>query len=152
MDIIGRLKNQDEWYKYLLYKTEQGNLREKDIDELRAFIESKEYLQTVELIQNGGMFSAPKKTLVAKSNNSKKRAVYTFSREENYVLKLITFMLRDYDDIFAPNLYSFRKERGVKRATNDLRRIRNLDEYYVYKVDISDYFNSVDINMLKHML
>ncbi len=152
MDIISRLKNQDEWRAYLKYKTEQGNINEKDIEMLFEFIESKAYLRTVEHIQNGGIFSAPKKTLVAKSNNSKKRAVYTFKDDENYVLKLITFMLRDYDDIFAPNLYSFRKERGVKRATNDLRKIRNLDEHYVYKVDISDYFNSVDINLLKPQL
>lgn len=152
MDIINRLINPDEWHKYLTYKTEQGNLSEKDISLLSSFIENKEYIKTVECILNSGLFSAPKKTLVAKSSNSKKRAVYTYNREENYVLKLITFMLRDYDDIFAPNLYSFRKERGVKRATNDLRKIRNLDEYYVYKVDISDYFNSVDIKLLKPQL
>lgn len=152
MDIINRLKSLDEWHRYLTYKIEQGNLTEKDIAQLSDFIENKEYCKTVECIQNGGLFSAPKKTLVAKSHNSKKRAVYTFNREENFVLKLITFMLRDYDDIFAPNLYSFRKERGVKRATNDLRKIRNLQEHYVYKVDISDYFNSVDIELLKPQL
>lgn len=152
MDIISRLTDRSEWLNYLNYKTEQGNLSEKDIKELSDFIDNEEYKETVETIKSGKTFSAPKKTLVAKSNASKKRAVYTFNREENYVLKLITFLLRDYDDYFAPNLYSFRKERGVKRATNDLLKIKNLQEYYVYKVDISDYFNSVDIALLKPML
>lgn len=32
-----------------------------------------------------------------------------FLREENYVLKLLTYLLiRQYDDVFAKNLYSFR--------------------------------------------
>ncbi len=152
MDILSRLKVHDEWKAYLLYKTEQGNLTQKDIAELSDFIENKEYLDTVNKIASCGSFSIPKKTLVAKSNANKKRAVYTFSREENYVLKLIAFMLREYDDFFAPNLYSFRKERGVKRATNDIKKIRNLDNRYVYKVDISDYFNSVDVDILKPQL
>ncbi len=152
MGILNRLNDENEWNSFLLYKIEQGNLSEKDATDLASFIENKEYAPIVEKMLNGSSFSIPKKSLISKSKVNKKRAVYTFSREENYILKLITYLLREYDDVFAPNLYSFRKERGVKRATKDIQKINNLNERYVYKVDISNYFNSVDISILKPQL
>ena len=148
MDILSRIAIHSEWEKYFLYKKEQGNLARKDEDDIKSFIDNKEYLSVIKSIISGNSFSPPKKTLINKSKVGKKRTVYTFSREENYVLKLITFMLRDYDDIFAPNLYSFRKDRGVKRATKDILKIKELNTRYVYKVDIHDYFNSININIL----
>ena len=148
MDILSRIAIHSEWEKYFLYKKEQGNLARKDEDDIKSFIDNKEYLSVIKNIISGNSFGPPKKTLINKSKVGKKRTVYTFSREENYVLKLITFMLRDYDDIFAPNLYSFRKDRGVKRATKDILKIKELNTRYVYKVDIHDYFNSININVL----
>ncbi len=149
MGILNRLCDQNEWLSYLNYKIEQGNISQKDAEDLYDFISRREYTDTVSNIINGGNFSYPKKTLISKSNVNKKRAVYTFSREENYVLKLLAYLLREYDNVFAPNLYSFRKERGVKRATKDILKIKELSNHYVYKVDISNYFNSVVISILE---
>ena len=152
MDILSRLAEPASWEAYFAHKTEKGILTGKDAEDMRSFIDNREYLPVTENIANGGEFLPPVKSLISKKNTRKKRVVYTFSREENYVLKLITFMLRDYDDAFAPNLYSFRKERGVKRATNEILRVRNLPQYFVYKADISDYFNSADVEILIPML
>ncbi len=148
MDIINKLLKKEIWEVFYSYKIEQGNINSEDSDDLRRFIESGEYLSVVEKIKNGENFSPPKKTLINKSKAGKKRAVYTFSREENYVLKLISFLLRDYDYLFAPNLYSFRKDSGVKKATESILKIKDLNSRYVYKADISDYFNSVDVDIL----
>ncbi len=148
MDIISRLSSHEAWYEYYTYKKEQGNLSQKDLRDLGDFVKNREYIPVVLNVQNGGSLSLPKKTLINKAKAGRKRSVYTFPREENYVLKLIAYMLRDYDGLFAPNLYSFRKDRGVKRATEDILRIKGLNDRYVYKIDISDYFNSVDIGIL----
>lgn len=148
MDILNRLSDVSEWEAYFTHKNQKGNLSQKDAEDLYRFINNKEYLPIVSKIQSGGTFLPPKKTLINKSKVGKKRVVYTYSREENYILKLITFLLRDYDSIFAPNLYSFRKDRGVKRATNEILKINDLNNRFVYKVDIKDYFNSVNIKIL----
>lgn len=148
MDILSRLSSETEWEAYYNHKVCQGNLFDKDAKDLCGFIADKEYLRIAEKIQNGETFLPPRKKLISKSKVGKKRVVYTYGREENYVLKLIAFLLRDYDHVFAPNLYSFRKNRGVKLATSEILKIKNLNDYYVYKVDISDYFNSVDICIL----
>ncbi len=148
MSLIDKLLRKDIWELFYNRKIEQGNISERDADDLRSFIDNEEYIAAVQIIKNNKEFSAPKKTLINKSKAGKKRTVYTFNREENYVLKLIAFLLRDYDYLFAPNLYSFRKESGVKKAVDNILKIKDLNNRYVYKADIGDYFNSVDVNIL----
>ena len=148
MNIINKLFEKEIWESFYNHKIEQGNIRSETADDLRLFIDSGEYIPVAKRIKNGENFSPPKKMLINKSKAGRKRAVYTFSREENYVLKLISFLLRDYDYLFAPNLYSFRKDSGVKKAAENILKIKDLNSRYVYKADISDYFNSVDIDIL----
>ena len=57
-------------------------------------------------------------------------------------------LLHAYDGIFSDNLFSFRPNRGVKRAVADILAIPNLTDRYVYKLDIHDYFNSVDVERI----
>lgn len=148
MSIIDKLFEKEIWDTFINHKIQQGNISETDIADLACFIEAEEYLTTANKIKSGEEFSVPQKALINKTKAGKKRTVYTFGREENYVLKLISFLLRDYDYLFAPNLYSFRNNAGVKKAVEDILAIRNLDSRYVYKADISDYFGSVDIELL----
>ena len=76
--------------------------------------------------------------------SKKKRIVYTYPDDFNTVLKLITYlMLRKYDGIFSKGLYSFRPGLAAKDAVMMLKRDPDLGRYYSYKVDISNYFNSI---------
>ena len=151
MGIIEKINDRQVWEEFFIQKETQGNISEKDLNSLKTFIDKEEYKNVYEKIVNNEGFSIPKKTLINKKAG-KKRVVYTFSENENYVLKLISFLLKDYDHIFTPNLYSFRKNTGVKKAVDNILRIRNLDNMYVFKIDISNYFNSVDIQILLPML
>lgn len=148
MSILEKLSQRHIWEQFYSHKIEQGNISEKDAQDLRFFIDNEEYMPVAHNIEKGIPFSYPHKSLVNKSKQGKKRAVYTYNREENYVLKLIAYLLTDYDYLFAPNLYSFRKNRGVKKAVEDVLKIRDINGRYVYKVDISNYFNTVDITLL----
>ena len=97
----------------------------------------------LESIKNGVPFSHPHKKMVAKGHTGKKRTVYTFGKEENHILKLITYlMIRKYDHLFQPSLYSFRSGHSVSEAIRKITRTRDIRQYYSYKVDISNYFNS----------
>ena len=84
-------------------------------------------------------------------SSQKKRIVYTYPKDENTVLKLLTYLLlRKYDGLFSPNLYSFRPGRTAKDA---FRRVcLGAKGAYSYKVDVSNYFNSVKIPLLLPML
>ena len=149
MSIIDKLACHEVWLSFLEEKVSTKNMDKRQIEDLTSFIQNRDYLEVTNKIKNKEHFLPPKKKVVSKQNSAKKRIVYSFSREENYVLKLLTYLLiRQYDHIFAKNLYSFRAKHGVKKAINYLRGDYHLSDKYVYKVDIHDYFNSVDINLL----
>lgn len=130
-----------------------GNMNKSQIEDMSAFVRNHEYIPVVEKIKRNEGFNPPSKVIISKQFSSKKRIVYIFSREENYVLKLLTYLLiRHYDHIFAKNLYSFRANNGVKKAVNYLHRDKKLSDKFVYKVDIQNYFNSVNVQKLFDLL
>lgn len=153
MSLIDKLHDHKNWISFYDEKVESGNCNKKEIEDFFSFIEKKEYIPVVNKIRRGETLQPPSKRIISKQYSTKTRTVYIYSREENYVLKLLTYLLiRQYDYVFAKNLYSFRANHGVKRAIDYLRGDRYLPERYVYKVDIHNYFNSVDIQKLLPIL
>ena len=58
------------------------------------------------------------------------------------------FVIREYDYIFSKNLYSFRVDNCVKKAIRRIKKISEIDSCYSYKLDVSNYFNSINIEKL----
>lgn len=77
---------------------------------------------------------------ISKIDSSKKRVIYTFDRYEKTSLKLLGFLLRDYDHIFSDNLYSYRSSIGSRDAVRRLHHLEGLEKMFVLKTDIHDYF------------
>lgn len=116
---------------------------------LKDFIENKKYKSiTTKLKDNNYVFSIPRKKEINKNHTNKKRVVYSYRFDEMIILKYIAYNLYKYDNLFESNLYSFRKNKSVKQAINKLSRKRNISNMYGYKVDIKNYFNSVDISII----
>ena len=137
------------WLKFLQSRLETNydTLEEKKI--LKEFIENKKYKEiTTKLKNNNYTFSIPRKKEINKNHTNKKRVVYSYKFNEMIVLKYIAYNLYKYDYLFEDNLYSFRKNKSVKQAIEKLSKTRNLKNMYGYKVDIKNYFNSVDISIL----
>jgi hypothetical protein len=148
MSLLSCLSNQSVWIQYFEYKVQNGHLGEDETQDLFLFIRNQEYISILNKITAKG-FSIPYKKQIQKIDSTKKRVVYTFPKEENYILKLLTYLLiRVYDGAFSSNLYSFRANYSVKQAFQHILSTSNIDKYYTYKVDISDYFNSIDLDIL----
>ena len=138
-----------KWNEFLEYKTSKDFVSKKEKDIFTDFINNKKYLTICSQIATGTYsFSIPQKHLISKGHSSKKRTVFTFSNDEMVVLKFISFLLYEYDYLFSPNLYSFRNNSSVKKAIHNISNIKNINKMHGYKVDISNYFNSIDINIL----
>ncbi len=153
MSLLDCLLCHEHWINYYEYAVRNTPITRSGEDDLFKYIRDKEYLPTAIRILGGGTLPHPSKRLINKVGTNKKRTVYTFNREENYILKFITFrLIRQYDYCFADNLYSFRVDCGAKKAINRIVRTPDIDEYYSYKVDISNYFNSINIDKLLVML
>lgn len=147
------LSKREVWQEYLEYKLSGGHLSEADEKALSDFLEAQRFLPVAERIARGECFAPPKKAEISKLNSGKKRIVYIYEEDENWVLKLLTYLLqRKYDYLFANNLYSFRPRKGVRDAVKRLIRTPDIGQMWSYKVDISNYFNSVPVERLLPLL
>ena len=147
--MLERLSDPLLWKEYYWYKKERRHLTRSEEEDLKKYIEHQEYLPVLERIKEGGSFSVPEKKLIRKMYTEKKRVVYLYPREENYLFKLLTYLLiRKYDHLFSENLYSFRAEYGITRAMGRILSTRGISGMYTYKVDISNYFNSISVDLM----
>ena len=175
MSLLDSLSQKEVWEKFYAYKTSlacQGAAAQS----LREFIEVQGYLPVCEEIwqitslqtasaeecptsgvqfpasgeeASGVQFPLPRKSVISKQSSRKKRVVYTYPEAENLVLKLLTYLLlRKYDGLFSDNLFSFRPNKSAKDAIRRLHQIPDLQRKYSYKVDVSNYFNSIPIERL----
>ena len=152
MSLLDQLSDRQVWESFYEYKT--GLACPKDFTKkLRVFIDEERYVPVCAAIESGAEFPLPKRSVISKMSTGKKRVVYTYPEDENIVLKLLTYLLlRRCDGIFCDNLYSFRPRRTAQDAVRRIVRTKGLSELYSYKVDISDYFNSIPVDRLLPML
>ena len=147
MSLIDLLSDASVWERFYEYKTRL--ICPKELEKrLRRFIDGRGYIPVCDEIA-AGRFPLPKMAIISKIYSQKKRTVYTYPEAENTVLKLLTYLLlRKYDGLFSPNLFSFRPGRTAKDALTSLLRVRGIGAMYSYKVDVSNYFNSIPIPSL----
>ena len=148
MSLLNELSKKEVWERFYEYKTSLAC--PKDITgRLRDFIDGEEYLPVCECIDRNERFALPARSVISKQSSQKKRTVYTYPYAENTVLKLLTYlMLRKYDGIYSENLFSFRPGKTAQDAVRMLLRDPLIFKKYSYKVDVSDYFNSIPIDRL----
>lgn len=153
MSILDLLKDDNSWSEFLKEKEESTNLSKSVIERYKEFISKQKYESIVNQIEDETYeFSIPRKVLIGKMGTNKKRTVYIYKKDEVYVLKMITYLLYKYDYLFAPNLYSFRKDRCVKNAIAYIKKRHFVGNMFAYKVDIQNYFNSIPVQQLLEML
>lgn len=143
MSLLQRLSEESAWQQFYAYKTSLSCHKSMEKD-LPQFIEQRSYLPVCQQIENSMDFPLPCRAVINKSSSSRKRVVYAYPEPHNTVLKLLTYLLiRQYDHLFAGNLYSFRPHRTAKDAVRRIISLSCRQPMYMYKADISNYFNSI---------
>lgn len=150
MSVIDFLIDDNNWIEYLNYKNNQF-ITKKEYKELNEFISNKKYIDiTSKIVNNTYTFSIPKKVYINKNKSSKKRIVYKYNKEEVIILKMIQYLMNEYDYLLCKNCYSFRREINSKDAFYFISK--NNYNKYGYKLDIKNYFNSIPTNRLLEIL
>jgi hypothetical protein len=152
VSVITQLTQQETWEEFLAYRLQKGRLNWHEFDEADAFVEREDYLPLATKIAQGESLGIPTKKMVNKMGSGKKRVVYSFAADEMLVLKLIAFLLYKYDDRLAPNCYAFRRGLKAHDAIFKLNKAIHGQQMWAYKLDIHDYFNSIDIDILLPLL
>lgn len=147
--IIQTATDKQSWLDFLEYKLNKQHLSHCEEKELQEFIEKEAYLPLCQLWEQGSYPSQyPRKRTINKQGSRKKRIVYSFPGDEGILLKFIAFHLYRYDWYFCDNCYAFRRDFGVWEAMHRIRSTPSLGNMYCLKVDISNYFNSIDVDIL----
>ena len=124
--VLGRLCEDGVWQEFLEYKLKKALLDKREAALLRAYVENRRYRQiAAQIAREEYQFSDPQKCLVNKMGTQKKRVVYTFGEDETMVLKLLAYLLYEYDAALPNNCYSFRQKIGAKNAFWTWRGARN---------------------------
>jgi len=146
MSILDELKNKESWLDFYHYKKDRNQLRKDEFQKLEDFIMKEKYLSF------NDTFSYPVKKILSKIGSSKKRIVYSYNEDETWMLKLLAFLLYRYDDRLSDNCYSFRRYKTAKTAFDQIRKITDLQQKHILKLDIHDYFNSINVPILLEIL
>ena len=153
MSIINSLLDKGKWQEFLEQKISKSHMTKTEEQNLIDFVNNEEYYDVAKEIVDGTyIFSVPNKAMVNKSGSTKKRVVYTFDNVESMILKFVVFNMSKYDSVFSDNCYSFRKNSTVRKAFYNVIDNADINDMYVYKLDISNYFNSIDVSKLLPML
>lgn len=149
MDILDSLEIEAVWQDFLQHKAEKQHISKTEQKELMEYIGEKRYLPVLKEIKKPeAVLPLPVKREINKGGVSKKRIVYSYPEEFNVLLKAIAFSLYQYDFLFADNCYAFRQNFGVRDAVKRILRTKDISKKYCLKVDIHNYFNSIDVAML----
>ncbi|MBR2732042.1 MAG: group II intron reverse transcriptase domain-containing protein [Clostridia bacterium] len=152
MSLLSQLSDPAVWASFYEYKASLA-VPTPFLRELPGFIDARAYLPVCERIARGERFPLPNKSVISKMETQKKRVVYAYPRAESTVLKLLTYLLlRRYDGLFSPALYSFRPGRSAKDAVRFLTRVPGMRTMYAYQADVRNYFNAVPVERLLPLL
>jgi len=149
MSLLLKLSEPDTVSSFISKKQDVQKSSQRELDEMTILLKNPETERILrELSAGDHKFPIPYRMEISKIGSSKKRVVYTFDRYEKTSLKLLGFLLRDYDHIFSDNLYSYRSSIGSRDAVRRLHHLEGLEKMFVLKTDIHDYFNSIDVDIL----
>ena len=144
--LIDKLFEKSNWERFYEYKSGLKCSKQFKIS-LREYIDSRRYLAYKDSVNSLTALPLPSKAIISKMSSRKKRTVYKYPYDFNMLLKLLTYLtLRKYDHIYSANLYSFRPGVCAKDAIMTICRTKNLHTFYSYKIDVSDYFNSIPVD------
>ena len=148
MSLVDKLFEKSSWERFYEYKSGL-KCSKRFKKELRDFIDNNSFLEYKDAILNLTGLPLPSKAVISKMSSQKKRTVYKYPYNFNMVLKLLTYLtLRKYDHIYSGNLYSFRPGVCAKDAIMTICRTKDIRSMYSYKIDVSDYFNSIPVDRI----
>lgn len=149
VNLIKLAATRESWLAFLDEKREKQHLSRQEEQEIRDFIDREGYLLLCRTCHEGCFpGQLPVRRTINKEGSRKKRVVYTFPGDEGIFLKFIAHGLTGYEDRLPDSCYAFRSSVGVKEAIGRLQEDWRTGSSWCLKVDISDYFNSIDVALL----
>lgn len=116
----------------------------REYAEMEAYLLSDDCAEDLRRLRQADFFFAPPfHYRVPKNASGAMRDVYAFKGREKYLLRLIAWVMHDYDDALPQGLYSFRRSVQARDFLKKVRNFKDFEKYYIVKADVSNYVGSI---------
>jgi RNA-directed DNA polymerase len=151
MSFYNFVQERGSWLEFLAQEEQKEFKDERLVRQIGRLVENESYKTfDKEFFDN---FAIPVVKRIGSYNTSKKRIVYVYPKKHRLALKLMAFyILKNYNHKFAKNSIAYTKGKSVRSAFRLLKSYRLSSKDTIYKNDFSDYFNSIDIDLLEPKL
>lgn len=149
--ILERLCLPDMKEQFLEHKSRKMSPRE--LEEMVSYINSDECTQDLQDLAAGKFdFPLPRQVMLRKSHSDRRRILFVYPRRQNILLMYIVWGMQEYDPIFSPQLYSFRKNKSVATLFSRVASMNYMRDLYTLKADVHDYGHSIRPEKLAPMI
>jgi RNA-directed DNA polymerase len=145
---LHKLHNKDYWIEvYQFFETRSFRQKEK-LEIYKNIIDLNLHTKIANDVLAGNyLFKTPKKLVVNKLQTGKKKTVYLFEYQDDFLLKVINRILtEEFAFLISPACHSFQKQKGAKTAFRYLVSDIEIDKKYCLKTDIHNFFNSIQVD------
>ncbi len=141
------LSNSSIWFSIFEELKERNPQQRNKIKAYSDILLSKTHIKITNLLlKDEYNFSLPKKVEINKLKTGRKKSVYIFNFQDDFVLKVLNRIIAEkYSYLVSPNCHSFQKNKGAKTAFKSILRDKNINNKFVLKTDLSNFFNSVNV-------
>lgn len=147
LSILTNLTNKTFWQDVLFsYQQKYFLNKEKKLFFEKILLEEKYLVIADQVLNSIYEVSLPTKLKINKINGTKK-IVYSLNFQDEFLFKVINKIFQqNYNDLISPMCYSFQKNKNAKTAFSKILKDKNLNQKFCLKLDIKNFFNSININ------
>ena len=151
--VIGRAMSSELREAFLTYRARKISFYNKEFEAMSSYISSPECSRDLgKLLRREYTMPPPLHKRVPKNMSGRKRDIYTWQGPVKYMLKLLSFAIRDFDSMFSDGLYSFRTSQSAKDFLLKIRNYKSAGDCYIVKADVSNYVSSIVPELIIPML
>ena len=144
-NVFDKMQNPDTVAAFLKRKESSYNVSSDEYLQLSDYLTSPDYLKDVNRLAAGDFFfDAPRILRLRKGHSDRRRIVYRFNNNNSMLMKMMAFVLHDYDNLYSDSIYSFRIGRHIAEL---FRKVTELDcsrKCWVLKADIKSFGDHID--------
>jgi len=146
--ILQKLYEKNYWTDVYQFFENRSFRQDQKLASYQEIIEKNQYSAIASrVISKNYRFKPPLRLVVNKLQSGKKKTVYLFDYQDDFLLKVINRLLTDsFSYLISPSCHSFQKGKGAKTAFRSLVSDPFIDSKYCLKTDIRNFFNSVNVN------
>jgi hypothetical protein len=122
---------------------------DEETNQLCTYIMSEECVSDIKRLMEGDYYTGiPSRFYIRKTATNRRRVCYRFPLKDKFLLKLMAYVLMDFDFWYTDSLYSFRKDMDHRHFFKKLKALDPNRELYVLKMDVHSYGESLDQDIL----